>query len=327
MHRLSRLRALTSLLPMGAASVLLGSCAPRLQAQDWVRELYGPQSELRTQLDADLAELAAPEREGRLPASEADVSTRNWLESRFAEIGLATAGAGDTYGQPFITEAEQSTANVLGRLQGTDDSLANQIIVVSAHHDHLGPGFPGANDNASGIAALLSIAQILAKSPLKRPVLFALLGSEESGFEGAYFATSNADGLDVEQVVYNVNLDMVGSLSMRGRLWAFGSHRDTLGRTLIDEATQDWPNGVVRRGFGSRLSDNVAFCERGIPYVFLWTPDPDCYHGACDTFERLDRDGLAAVVQVSVQVVRALGDANDNLAAGVLDKDVCKRAP
>lgn len=275
-------------------------------------------------LIADVAAQAAPALEGRLPGSAGDRAARALIAARWSAIGLVPAGEDGSYEQPFVDQAGRSTANLLAVLPGLDPLEA---IVVSAHHDHLGPGFPGANDDASGIAALSAIAEALASEPpLARTVVFAAFGSEESGYEGSRFFMSEPPApLQGVALVYDVNLDMVGSYRGRNQVSALGTKRETRGRALLEELAASKPFLNVDLGSFSVRSDNVAFCELGIPYTFFWTPDPECYHAGCDTAERLDSAHLAQIAELASWLVAALADSPDDLRAEVWPgEDICR---
>src|SRR3954470_3914406 len=101
----------------------------------------------RDGIHARIAALASPELDGRLPGSAGDVAARKIITDRLTCLGLAPVE------QAFTAENGSATANIYAVLPGTDPDLG--IILVSAHHDHLGSGHLGANDNASGITAML----------------------------------------------------------------------------------------------------------------------------------------------------------------------------
>src|SRR5437763_937543 len=99
-----------------------------------------------------VARLASPALDGRATGTAGDAAARAYLVGEFHRLGLVP-GVGDSYEQAFVADG-RATANVVGYLQGTGDAAGGEIILVGAHHDHLGDGHLGANDNASGIAAL-----------------------------------------------------------------------------------------------------------------------------------------------------------------------------
>lgn len=255
-----------------------------------------------------IATLAAPGLDGRAAGSDGDAAARRFLAGRFRCLGLTPAGD-HGFEQPFTTGGVTS-ANLVGYLPGDDPD--GDIILVGAHHDHLGDGHLGANDNASGAAALLAIAQAVKQAGTPhRTVAFVLFGGEELGLRGsAYFAAHPPNALPLARIVYDVNLDMVGSYASRGAVYALGTFRGLPGTAIVRART---PRGLhVALGGRGEGSDHEAFCTAGIPYVFLWTPDRRCYHQRCDTVDKLDLPHLAQIAQLA-------GDVVADLAASPLD--------
>ncbi|MDX5340298.1 MAG: M28 family peptidase, partial [Cyclobacteriaceae bacterium] len=165
--------------------------------------------------------------------------------------------------------------NVLGMIEGTDPTLKNEYILLSAHYDHVGVGTPdaqgdsiynGARDNAVGTVAVINAAKYFAQNPPKRSVLIALWTAEEKGLLGsAYFANNPLIPLD--KIVYNLNIDN-GGYNDTSIITVIG-----LGRTsadfLIEEAVQEFGVKAVadpspEQGLYDR-SDNVNFARKGIP--------------------------------------------------------------
>ena len=277
-------------------------------------------------LRADLEYLASPELDGRVPGSAGDEAARAYVAERFEDLGLEMSSGTEGYAQPFVDSDGRATANVLGSLLGADEDVGDEIIVLSAHLDHLGNGRLGANDNASGVSALLAIAEALsAGAPLRRTVLFAAFGAEEAGFEGsAAFLASPPPDVDPSDLVYNVNLDMIGTYDQTGTVYALGSMPETYGRAVLDDLVDAYPELDVGLGDASDLSDNATFCTVGVPYVFFWTDDPDCYHETCDTAERIDYASLASITGLTTDLVGALADTDEDLLITIdADADVC----
>ena len=267
-------------------------------------------------LRARIAALAGPALDGRAPGSAGDAAARAYLVERFRCLGLVPAGAGGSYEQPFDA-AGHATANVIGYLAGDDPVVGDDIVLVGAHHDHLGAGHLGANDNASGAVALLAIAQALRQAgPPHRTVAFALFGGEELGLLGSQaFAAAPPAALPLARIVYDVNLDMVGSYASAGAVYAMGTFRGLPATAIVRALAHDQPAlhvGVGGRGVGS---DHEAFCAAGIPYVFFWTPDKRCYHARCDTLERLDVAHLADIAALAGALVERLAASPLDLAA------------
>lgn len=276
-------------------------------------------------ITADLAYLASPELGGRLPGSAGDVAARAFVAERFDCLGLMPLSGDDGFDQPFTSWACEETGNVIGMLPGT--SSAEELIVISAHIDHLGRDRLGANDNASGVTALLAIAQDLVNRDVQpeRTIVFAVFGSEETDFEGSeHFMRHPPADIDPDRIVYNLNMDMVGSYAASNTLYALGTFTDTAGRKAVAARRAAHPDIDVTLGDESDLSDNVSFCSRGIPYVFFWTEDGECYHRRCDTSTRVDYDALTEIAAIVGETSLDLANSDDDLLGAVRpNRDVC----
>ncbi|GAA0878105.1 M20/M25/M40 family metallo-hydrolase [Algoriphagus jejuensis] len=197
--------------------------------------------------------------------------------------------------------------NVVAWIEGTDPSLKNEFILLSAHYDHVGVGTPdaegdsiynGARDNAVGTVAVINAAKYFAKNPPKRSVLFALWTAEEKGLLGSgYFA--NNPLIPLNQIVYNLNIDNAG-YNDTSIITVIG-----LGRTnadfLIEEAVAEF--GITAKADPSPeqglydRSDNVNFARKGIPapsFTLGFTAFDDeinkYYHKAADEVDSFDLD-------------------------------------
>jgi hypothetical protein len=276
---------------------------------------------------ADVAYLASPELGGRVPGTDGDLAARAMVVDRFACLGLVPIEGDEAYVQPFTDAEGRETANVIGYLPGQDAAVGDDLVVVSAHLDHLGRGRLGANDNASGVSGLLSIAQALVEGGgLARTVVFAAFGSEESGMEGAdAFMEDPPAEFDTGDLVYNVNMDMIGSYDDTEVVWALGSFPGTAGRDALQDRRRDYPDLDVGLGEPSDLSDNVAFCSAGVPYLFFWTEDLDCYHKACDLPDRLDYGHLVQIANLVGDLTVDLANSDADLRGAVsFGEDVCE---
>jgi hypothetical protein len=202
--------------------------------------------------------------------------------------------------------------NVAGMIEGSDPALRREYVVVGAHADHCGSHmgllFPGAEDNASGSAAVMEIARIFARSPVKprRSIVIALFGGEEAGLKGSEYFTANLlvpGGTPVAML----NLDMVGSGD--GMNCAYSGKEPTL-ETAVRDA--DKHIGIVRsmrpiRGVGVRGSDYAPFFARGIPCVSFASNGPHlAYHQTGDTIYRINPDMLADAARLGFAVAHAL---------------------
>jgi len=257
-------------------------------------------------LKAAVAALADPALDGRAPGTAGDQAARTLIRDRLEALGLSPTE------QAFDDADGHSTANILATLAGSDPDAG--IIVVGAHHDHLGKKHLGANDDASGIAALLAIADALHGITPRRTIVFAAWGAEEEGEVGsAYFVAHPT--IDLDRVVEYINLDMVGSYGSRGFVAAMGTFAKLPARTVLQRAMKSYPKLSVGLGGRAERSDHEAFCKQGIPYVFFWTPDARCYHETCDTAANLDLAHMAQIAHLAGDLVEGLADTKADLAA------------
>ena len=265
----------------------------------------------RAALHADLVALASKELDGRAPGSPGDARARKHITQRLTCLGLAPAT------QPFTAKNGKETANVYAVLKGTDDAVGDQIILVAAHHDHLGSGHLGANDNASGVSAMLAVAHdMVARGAPKRTIVFAAFGDEETGMTGSYhFAANPPADVPIGKIVQVINLDMVGSHSSRGYVAAMGTLKNLAATRQLAKLVGKYPRINVGTGGIARGSDFEPFCKLRIPYVFFWTPDARCYHETCDTIERIDEKHMVDIAALAGDLTRALADSSADLAA------------
>jgi Iap family predicted aminopeptidase len=288
-----------------------------------------------TALRVRVAHLASVELDGRASGSPGDVAARAYIAERFRCLGLVPGGD-HGYEQTFSIGRgadRRTTANLIGYLAGADSSDADadaahghdaahdagrggDIIVVGAHHDHLGDGHLGANDDASGVAALLAIAQAVHQHGTPhRTIAFVAFGGEELGELGStYYAAHPPAALPLDRVVYDVNLDMVGSYRAAGAVYAMGTFPGLAGTELTRALAGEHRALKIATGGRGEGSDHEAFCTAGVPYVFFWTPDKRCYHARCDTADRLDADHAAAIAEVAGALVERLAASPRDLA-------------
>ncbi len=245
------------------------------------------------------------------------------IAARFHCLGLEEAGERGSYFQRFRTSEGDKTANVIGLLPGSDPKLADHPIVIGAHHDHLGKKggevFAGANDNASGVTGMLAIAAELSSrpEPLRRPVIFAAFGAEETTDSAPYlegsvrFMRKPPLGLEAKDIRFMVNLDMIGTYRNRGLAYVLGPRAGDPGFRQIHAANHG-PDRVRLRYPGALdtegMSDHWPFARRGIPTAFFWTPDVRCYHRPCDVPRRLDFEPMSRLVGVVAGSVERLAD-------------------
>lgn len=291
-------------------------------------------------LFADLQALSAPAMEGRKVGTPGGARARAYIEQRYRELGLAPVVAG--YEQPFAFTPGRGIAfwrkrfwetrepvhgvNVLGQVRGSVDPA--QVIVVSAHYDHLGVRegklYPGADDNASGVAALLATARWFKAHPPRNTLVFAAFDGEESGLRGAR-AFLDAPPVPRAAIIANLNYDML-SRSKVGELFATGLYANPQLRAPLDavRATapatllygHDHPRPFWDMDDWTQQSDQGPFADAGIAFVYFGVEDHPDYHCPGDTFEHVDRDFYLRAADLVVGAVAAV----DALPAAAIAK-------
>ena len=322
------LRALALALPLAVA---LPACAqgpaPAAEARRAAASAFPPVDSAR--LLRRLEVLAHDSMEGRRAGTPGSARARRFLLAEMERIGLTPYGEG--YERPFrFSEGSRAASgvNLVGYVRGS--AAPDRALVVTAHYDHEGvrvgaPGrdsvYNGADDNASGVAALLEAAEYFRANPPRATVIFALLDAEESGLEGAK-AFLAAPPVAPGSMIANVNLDMV-SQSERGELYLAGTSHYPRLRGILEPVVAAAP---VRVLFGhdrpvpsaaddwTQQSDHGVFHARGIPFVYLGVEDHAYYHTPEDEAERVTRPFFVGAARTVIAVIRALDERADELA-------------
>jgi hypothetical protein len=226
-----------------------------------------------------------------------------------------------------VLHERAETANVAAIVPGRDPALAGECVVVGAHHDHLGLGtdaslapdqlgvvHPGADDNASGVAALLAVGRAFASDgPARRTVLLVAFGAEELGLLGSSELVKHPPArCPVERMQLMVNLDMVGR-PRGGKVYVDGGDTAKGLRELTTTAAQQLPLTIAFGGSGYGPSDHTSFYARDVPVLFLFTGAHADYHRPSDTADKIDADGLEAIARLAYRAARAAADRDARL--------------
>ena len=282
-------------------------------------------------LKRTVAELADPALEGRGLGSDGLEKATSLVEARLVSAGLDAAGDDGirqswqwTGGEP---EREIELVNLVARVPGRDPKFANEPVLVIAHLDHLGRGWPdvregneneihpGADDNASGVAVLLELARAMAAEPPRpRPVVFAVVTGEEAGLLGSRHLLRSMTP-DAKPFAC-VNLDTVGRLA-DGKLYVLNADTAREWRFIFMGVgyTTGAPVAVVSEPLDA--SDQVACIEAGVPAIQLFTgPTPD-YHRPSDTVDTIDADGMVVVTEAAHEAIGYLAERTDELTVTI----------
>ena len=274
----------------------------------------------------DVRYLSSDELGGRLTGQPGADSAAAYIARRFEESGLLPSPNG--WFQEFTVSPDAPIAkssglggaaarNVIGMLPGRDPGLRDEIVIVGAHYDHLGPGnfgaldsagpvHNGADDNASGTSALIHIAKRLAAAPPARTVVFVAFSGEEGGLLGsANYVKQPVFPLAATTAM--VNLDMVGRIK-NNRLIVFGAGTAAEFPALLDSLNATTQFDLKASGDGWGPSDHASFYGAGKPVLHVFTDLHEDYHRASDDWDKIEVDGLERVANFTAEMVRALAN-------------------
>ncbi len=263
--------------------------------------------------------------EGRKPLSNGSSMAQKYILSELTSLDLVEPLYPD-FIQKFSFEDRRSkkmvvdARNIVAFIPG---AASKKVIVVTAHYDHVGIGRPdatgdsifnGADDNASGTAALLVLAEYFSKNRPQHGILFAALDAEEMGLQGAK-ALVNDFPYPLEQIVLNSNMDML-SRSDAKEIYVSGTHFYPQFKSILEKIPSD---GVSKLRFGhdipgtgaedwTRSSDHGAFFEKKVPHLYFGVEDHVDYHRPSDSFVGIHPEFYKATVKLILKSLLALDE-------------------
>jgi len=218
------------------------------------------------------------------------------------------------------TSSKIETANVVAMFEGSDPELKKEYVTVSAHLDHLGTAedviYNGADDDASGCAAVLELAEAVATAELRRSVVFILFGAEETGLHGSNYFVENSP-IPLDCTIANVNLDMIGRFehpAAREGIIAVGA-------TALCDDMKEITDAVNARTLGLKIdydsgdeyfrdSDHFSFFQQGIPVIFFFDGLHEDFHKPSDDADRIDYERMRLVAQLSCELIIELANSD-----------------
>ena len=283
--------------------------------------------------------LAADALEGRFSGTRGELCAGDYIATMFERIGLEPAGDEGFFQTLSLVSAAMPHApdgegrNVLGLLRGSDPGLAGSVVVVGAHYDHLGHGgfgstgevgqiHNGADDNASGVAAMLETARRLASGPRPaRSVLFIAFTGEELGLIGSSYYTKNPT-IPLSRTLAMINLDMVGRLE-DDPLIVYGVGTAPEWEDIIARANAGPDVSLAYEPAGYGPSDHTSFYASGIPVLHLFTNVHADYHKPSDDWQGIDPAGLQKVTALTAGLAAELANRASalTLIAGVGERE------
>jgi hypothetical protein len=290
----------------------------------------GPSRLDAEQMFLDLQVLASDRLQGRATDTIGGQLAAQLVESRYRDLGLTPLNG--SFAQPFsfvhrsiralwrrdrpFSKTFTAARNVIGYVPGT--TLPADFIVVSAHFDHLGvidgQVYHGADDDASGTAALLAIARYVQAHPPRHSVLFAAFDAEELGLRGSR-AFLETLPFPRQRLRLDINIDMIGR-DDDGRLFAAGVEQTPALRPIVEAAAStatvsvhlghDRPmylTGLIADW--THASDQGSFHDAGVPFLYFGIEDHEDLHRPTDTADRIDRQFYDAAAETVLSAVLA----------------------
>lgn len=294
----------------------------------------------RTEVERILSALAHDSMQGRRAGTPSADKAAAMIAAEMRAIGLTPAGDSAYFQKvPFravgprlrllddlaaldtVREDERRTSyNVIGMIAGADQVLKDQVVMIGAHYDHVGVGqavegdsiYNGADDDASGVTAVLGIARIIAAGPPpKRTMIFMTSTAEEGGILGARYYTRHPVR-PISQMVAGMEIEMIGrpdSLAGgAGKAWMTGYDRSTMGAILRAAGIPIVPDPYPDMKFFER-ADNIVYARLGVPAHTLssYNLHRD-YHQPSDEYEKVDTAHMTAVINAAARAARLLAD-------------------
>tara|TARA_R100001369_G_scaffold90578_1_gene129794 strand:- start:2131 stop:3372 length:1242 start_codon:yes stop_codon:yes gene_type:complete len=283
----------------------------------------------------DVTTLASDAFNGRRTGTEGERQAAKYIEERFKDIGLEPKGYKGNYTQifsfrgsknpheeaEFASKSDSTTtgANVVGYI----DNKAETTVIIGAHYDHLGMGgegslhregkaiHNGADDNASGVAVMLKLADSLvaSTSPFNNQnnYLFIAFSGEEEGLLGSNYFVKNPT-IDTKKVSYMINMDMVGRLNDENTLAVHGVGTSPVFKQTLF-ANNNSNLNIVEHESGVGPSDHTSFYLADIPVLHFFTGQHEDYHKPGDDAEKLNYEGMQ---KISDYIFAIISDLNDN---------------
>jgi len=283
------------------------------------------QDDIQGRLKRDMTILASSEMAGRGNGQEGLDKAIDYVVNSYRKIGIEPEIQRFPY---YFSNSENDVPdgyfnNIVVTIKGNDPELNSQHVVIGAHLDHLGSRpsnggglvtiFHGADDNASGTAALMELVRYYQKNPTARTLLFIHFTGEEWGLHGSKYWVRNPT-VDIKSVSFMVNLDMIGRLNPVKSELIF----TTIGMSpeAIAKAKAMAPKGMnVEADRGTSIfanaSDHAPFAAHNIPACFFFTGMHSDYHRTTDTVEKINWNGLAAITQYAQRFITEYAGCED----------------
>jgi len=264
--------------------------------------------------------LSGSKLEGRGVGTKGLDIAADYIAGKFKKYGLQPAGDNNSYFQQWAVKTGPNKdsivlKNIIGLIQGRKNEFKDQIVIIGAHYDHLGYGWPdvregnegsihpGADDNASGVAVILEIAKNMGKSfSPDRSILFIAFTTEENKLMGSEYFVKNYKKFPIKKTIAMVNLDTVGRLyDKKPMIIGSGSAKAWKFIFMGVGYTTGIETNLIVQDLDS--SDQISFMRAGIPAIQIFSGPHLDYHKPTDTYDKIDPKGLVKIANITKEVV------------------------
>ena len=271
------------------------------------------------QLLTDVRILSSDAYQGRRTGTKGAEMSRSYISGRLKKLGLKSFSGYSNYEQAFKAKEKDGSfsdgKNLIAYIPGKSD----QVIVISAHYDHLGVVkneiFNGADDNASGVAGLLKMAAWYAKAKPENTLVFAFFDAGELEWQGSKYFVDHAP-VSLEKILLNVNLDMI-SHNDQNILYVAGTLKNPKLTPFLTYTNQELK---IRRGHDNpkqgvedwtNQSDQGAFNAKKIPFLYFGVEDHRDYHKESDEYANINPDFLMSTSNAILEIVDNIDKQRD----------------
>ena len=300
-----------------AVSLVLLAAAPSVHAQTASGPFRPVTDTVTAKIMRRIAALSADSMEGRRAGSPGSVRARAWIIGELSAMGAQPA-VGGSFEMPIKLRPRAGStdtvgANIVARIPGKKPGAP--VLVVSAHYDHLGvrngETFNGADDDASGCIALLTLGERLLKDKPEHDVILAFFDAEEGGLQGSKAFVANPP-IDLAAVALDISLDMIARQDGEA-LWVSGTSHYPALKPIADAVAK---NAAVPIKFGhdtkdlkpgddwTNSSDHGSFHAKGIPFLYLGVEDHPDYHKPGDDADKIDPQFYRGTVEFAIALAR-----------------------
>lgn len=277
----------------------------------------------------DVVFLSADSLEGRLTGTRGEQLAAEYIAKRFKDLGVSPKGT-DGYFQNFSFKPKTNPHQKVNYTVKEGDSVitginvvgflnnnAENTIIIGAHYDHLGYGAEGslhrggkaihngADDNASGVAVMLNLAQKLKEKNINNNYLFMAFSGEEMGLLGSNYFVKNPT-IDTKKANYMINMDMVGRLKADSTLAAYGVGTSPILKQTLRAHNESF--NLIQKESGIGPSDHTSFYNADIPVLHFFTGQHEDYHKPSDDFDKLNYTGMQTIANYIFTIISDLDD-------------------